>query len=115
MVTSKPVHTAAPTVNSLPEPTSTAEEPTPEPPAAVLFEDDFSDAGGGWSISSNNKSVGKYDNGQYELQILVEKLLIWTTAASGDLSNIRVELSAASAGVANDPGMGAISGYQDDD
>jgi len=113
--TSTPTPTAQPTDTPLPEATSTAEEPTPEPPAEVLFEDDFSDASGGWSIDSSGKSIAKYDNGQYDIQILAEKLLVWTTSASGDLSNIRVEVTGSSAGVANDPGMGVICGYQDDE
>jgi serine/threonine protein kinase len=121
--TSTPAPTAVPTeiatkaaINTpLPLVTNTPEEPTSGPPAEILFEDDFSNPSGGWSIASGTNSVGKYDNGQYELQILVEKLLIWTTSASGDLSNIRVEVTAASAGVANDPAMGVVCGYQDDD
>ncbi|MEP7358734.1 MAG: protein kinase, partial [Anaerolineales bacterium] len=117
MGTSTPARTAAPTPADTPQPavTDTPEEPTPVPDAQVLFEDDFSDASGGWMIDSTSNSAAKYDNGEYVLELLESKLLIWATSASGDLSDVRVEVTAASAGVANDPGMGIVCGYQDDD
>jgi serine/threonine-protein kinase len=121
--TSTPTPTSAPTDvatetpedTPLPEASVTPDEQTAEPPAEILFEDDFSNASGGWSIDNGTQSVAKYDNGQYELDILVEKLIVWTTSASGDLSNIRIEVTTSSAGVVKDPGMGVVCGYQDDD
>jgi hypothetical protein len=115
MGTSTPARTAQPADTPLPEVTDTPEEPTPAPDAQVLFEDDFSNASGGWSIDFGSNSTAQFEDGQYVLQILATKLLIWTTSASGDLSDVRVEVTAASSGVANDPGMGIVCGYQDDD
>jgi hypothetical protein len=41
--------------------------------------------------------------------------MIWTTGASGDLSNIHVEVSVSSTGLAEDPGMAIVCGYIDDE
>ncbi|MEP7356150.1 MAG: protein kinase, partial [Anaerolineales bacterium] len=87
----------------------TAAAPTSE----FLYQDDFANAGGGWTIESGAHGSAKYDGGQYVMQTAEVNWFVLGTGAGGEQSNIHIEVSASNAGPASDNGFGIICGYSD--
>ena len=97
------------------KPTATP-PPTITPTAApsVVYQDDFSDPTTGWTTYSRNYGTIKYDNSSLLITNQFSNTIVWSTPASGDVSNIHIEVTVSNTGSVADEGFGVICNYTDD-
>jgi hypothetical protein len=87
---------------------------TPNAPGALLFQDDFSNAGSGWDRYADPTYTSDYIDGTYQIAIQSAQTQAWANP-SLDLDNVRMEVDAATVAGPLDNAFGLICRYQDPD
>lgn len=105
-----------------------ATRPTPTPPSArtpiptatkeasasqYLFEDDFSDPGSGWEISTDPAVNLGYAEDEYSFNVLETGWFTWSNPKKATYSNIHLEAQAKDAARTSDILFGVICNFQD--
>ena len=83
--------------------------------SGALFQDDFANQSNGWDVYQNDNAQAWYEGGEYILRVFPTSWFAWANpeGASPKLENVRIEVSAHSAGEATEPGFGIMCHYQD--
>lgn len=81
----------------------------------ALFQDDFTNQNNGWKTYQNENAQASYEGGEYILRVFPTSWFVWGNpeGANPNLENVRIDVSAHSAGQAAEPGFGIMCHYQD--
>ncbi|MCC7129831.1 MAG: hypothetical protein B6D39_01675 [Anaerolineae bacterium UTCFX2] len=81
--------------------------PSPQGPGAMLFQDDFSDTGSGWSRVTTIQGETDYADGVYRIFVNEPNLDIWSMPGK-DFQDVRIEVDALKVGGERDNRFGII-------
>ena len=84
-----------------------------QPPAKVLFQDDFSDTGSGWDRVSDTEGINDYADGGY--RIFVDKLNWYFWSNPGlNFTDVIIDVDAKKIGGPDENDFGVICRYKDE-
>lgn len=117
-VTSSALPTVAPPTASATAPAGTVAAATEAPPSTPadgpLLADDFADNRNGWDVASDDTARREFRNGIYAIQVFNTVWFAWSTANTGPLSDIHLQVTVRNVG-GHDPAFGVLCGYQNPD
>jgi hypothetical protein len=90
---------------------NSSDNPAPQLPSNVLFQDDFADPTSGWDRVTNENGTTDYADGAYRIFVNATGSDVWANPGL-DFKDVRVEVDAAKAGGDNDNDFGVICRYQ---
>jgi hypothetical protein len=77
------------------------------PGATALYKDNFSDAGSGWCVDSNNSSSLNYSGGEYVFKVIDPNLFVWCNPGQ-TFTDIHIEVTAKNISAKADTVFGLI-------
>ncbi len=105
-----------PSVGGSTQPTSAGgTQPTAAQASNILFKDDFSDSGSGWSVEQTDNGTTSYENGGYRIHVITPNYDKWGNPEKSFQSDVRIEVDATETAGPNDIDMGILCRYQDTD
>jgi Tol biopolymer transport system component len=98
-------------------PAATPPPPTMTPEAAfsLPYNDDFGNPESGWSVSSDDKRIQEYKDGEYQVQVLIDNYSTWSFLPDALLEDLTVQVDIKQISNVEDGSWGILFRYVDQD
>jgi TolB protein len=88
---------------------------TPEPGFSLPYNDDFGNPESGWHVSSDEKRIQEYKDGEYQVQVLIDDYSTWSYLPDARLDDLSVQVDIKQISDVEDGAWGILFRYVDQD